>query len=199
MNEATDEQQEPERLIEAAGRGESAALVALYDRFAPVMLGLAIRIVRARSDAEDVVQDAFVRAWREAPSFDRTRGSAATWLATLTRNRAIDVLRARGRRHKHDALLSVEASAAPEAESPESTVARSQRAVAVRAAIATLSTEQRQALELAYFGGLSHSEIAEALDQPLGTVKTRLLTAAKRLREALALHQHEARSLEPAR
>lgn len=189
MNEASAEHLEPERLIEAAGRGESAALVALYDRFAPAMLGLAMRIIRSRSDAEDIVQDAFVRAWREAPSFDRSRGSAATWLATLTRNRAIDVLRARGRKRKYDASLVVESEAHGPSESPEAQVAQSQRAIAVRAAIAQLSPEQRQALELAYFGGLSHSEIAEVLGQPLGTVKTRLLSAAKKLREALASHE----------
>jgi RNA polymerase sigma-70 factor (ECF subfamily) len=191
VNEASAEHMEPERLIEAAGRGESAALVALYDRFAPAMLGLALRIIRSRSDAEDIVQDAFVRAWREAPSFDRSRGSAATWLATLTRNRAIDVLRARGRKRKYDASLVVESEAhGPSAgESPEAQVAQSQRALAVREAIAQLSAEQRQALELAYFGGLSHSEIAEALGQPLGTIKTRLLSAAKKLREALASHE----------
>lgn len=189
MNGDSAEQLEAERLIEAAGRGDSAALIALYDRFAPTMLGLALRIVRSRSDAEDIVQDAFVRAWREAPSFDRSRGSAATWLATLTRNRAIDLLRAKGRKFKRDAALATEADVGPSsAESPEHHVARGQRARAVHHAIAQLSQEQRQALELAYFGGLSHSEIAEVLDQPLGTVKTRLLTAAKKLREALAAH-----------
>jgi RNA polymerase sigma-70 factor (ECF subfamily) len=189
VNRDSAEQLEAERLIEAAGRGDSAALIALYDRFAPTMLGLALRIVRSRSEAEDIVQDAFVRAWREAPSFDRARGSAATWLATLTRNRAIDLLRAKGRKLKHDAALSVEAERAGSSdESPEAHVARGQRARAVREAIAKLSSDQRQALELAYFGGLSHSEIAEVLEQPLGTVKTRLLTAAKKLREALAAH-----------
>ncbi|MFO0559856.1 MAG: sigma-70 family RNA polymerase sigma factor [Polyangiales bacterium] len=189
VNRDSAEQLEAERLIEAAGRGDSAALIALYDRFAPTMLGLALRIVRSRSDAEDIVQDAFVRAWREAPSFDRARGSAATWLATLTRNRAIDLLRAKGRKLKHDAALSVEAERDGSSdESPEAHVSRGQRARAVREAIAGLSSDQRQALELAYFGGLSHSEIAEVLEQPLGTVKTRLLTAAKKLREALAAH-----------
>lgn len=189
MNRDSAEQLEAERLIEAAGRGDSAALIALYDRFAPTMLGLALRIVRSRSDAEDIVQDAFVRAWREAPSFDRARGSAATWLATLTRNRAIDLLRAKGRKGRHDAALSVDAEhSAANDDSPEAHVSRGQRALAVRAAIAKLSGEQRQALELAYFGGLSHSEIAEVLDLPLGTVKTRLLSAAKKLREALAAH-----------
>lgn len=188
MNEATAEQIEPERLIEAAGRGERAALVALYDRFAPSMLGLALRIVRSRSDAEDIVQDAFVRAWREAPSFDRARGTAGTWLATLTRNRAIDVLRARGRRSKHDSTLAAEPPHEERSDTPEGNVSRAERARAVREAIATLSSDQREALELAYFAGLSHSEIAETLQQPLGTVKTRLLTAARRLREALATH-----------
>jgi RNA polymerase sigma-70 factor (ECF subfamily) len=184
------EQAEPEQLIESAGRGDHSALLALYDRFGSTLFALALRIVRTHADAEDVVQDAFVRAWREAPSFDRTRGSAGTWLATLTRNRAIDLLRAKGRKARredaHKIEILVDESLRPD--SPESNAARGQRAAAVRAAIETLSTEQREALELAYFGGLSHSEIAEQLGLPLGTVKTRLLTAAKKLRAALVQH-----------
>jgi RNA polymerase sigma-70 factor (ECF subfamily) len=193
LNEEDAQQPSPERLIERAGRGDRSALVALYDRFAPSLLALAMRILRSKSEAEDVVQDAFVRAWREAPSFDRQRGSAAAWLATLARNRAIDVLRARARqsRHSDEQRHAFELEHGDRARSPELDASVSERAVAVRAAIEALSPEQREALELAYFAGLSHSEIAATLGHPLGTVKTRLLSAARRLRDALAEHDKQ--------
>jgi RNA polymerase sigma-70 factor (ECF subfamily) len=193
LNEEDAQQPSPERLIERAGRGDRSALVALYDRFAPSLLALAMRILRSKSEAEDVVQDAFVRAWREAPSFDRNRGSAAAWLATLARNRAIDVLRARARqsRHSDEHRHAAELELGDRARSPELDASVSERAVAVRAAIEALSPEQREALELAYFAGLSHSEISAALGHPLGTVKTRLLSAARRLRDALAEHDRQ--------
>ncbi|MBL8685446.1 MAG: sigma-70 family RNA polymerase sigma factor [Myxococcales bacterium] len=197
MNDVAAEPVEPEQLIERAGRGDHDALIALYDRYGATLFSLALRVVRSRSDAEDIVQDAFVRAWREAPSFDRTRGSAATWLATLTRNRAIDHLRAKGRKARREDAHEIESAIDDErrSQTPEGDAARAERAEAVHKAIEALSPEQREALELAYFGGLSHSEIAEELGLPLGTVKTRLLTAAKRLRAALAEHgEHEAKA-----
>lgn len=185
---------EPELLIERAAQGDSAALVVLYDRFGSLLFALALRIVGHRTEAEDVIQEVFVRAWREAPSFDRKKGSAAAWLSTLTRNRAIDLVRARKRRATHDELRSAENETHIETRSPEVEASVSERTRAVQAAIQLLTPEQKNALELAYFGGLSHSEIAEALNQPLGTIKTRLLAAARKLREVLAAHDESTRN-----
>ncbi len=195
MNEAGAEGQESERLIELAAQGDSEALVILYDRFGSLLFALARRIVGHRTEAEDVIQEVFVRAWREAPSFDRRKGSAAAWLATLTRNRAVDIVRSRKRRARHDDMRSAEMDAiTPEVCTPEIGAVTAERTRAVRAALQLLAPEQRAALELAYLGGLSHSEIAEALNQPLGTIKTRLLAAARKLRDVLAAHDESARA-----
>lgn len=167
----------------------------LYDRYAPSLLAVALRITGSRAEAEDVVQDALTRAWKESPSFDRTRGTAIAWLVTLTRNRSIDLVRARKRRSQHE---DEEFNAAPPTlptHSPERALSEAQRAEAVQRAMSHLRDEQRKALELAYFGGLSHSEIAEKLQQPLGTVKTRIAQAVKILREHLG-HYAEQPSLE---
>lgn len=174
----------PEAVLERAARGDTRALLELYDRFAPALMAVALRITGSRAEAEDVVQEAMTRAWREASTFDRGRGSAAAWLVTLTRNRAIDVVRSRRRRedhHKSEVESPPELGATPEAE-----VSSAERAVAVRQAIAVLTADQRAVLDLAYFSGLSHSEIAEKLNQPLGTVKTRIAQAVRRLREELS-------------
>jgi RNA polymerase sigma-70 factor (ECF subfamily) len=128
-----------------------------------------------------------VRAWIEAPGYDRSRGSAIAWLVALTRNRAIDVIRARGRRSAYENEAGESPPDAPA--TPESAVSDAQRADAVRSALGLLTEDQRRALDLSYFGGLSHSEIAERLGQPLGTVKTRIAQAVRKLREALAQHR----------
>ena len=186
---------EPEVLIEHAARGDGAARVLLYDRFGTLLFALALRIVGNRTEAEDVIQEVFVRAWREAPSFDRKKGTAAGWLSILTRNRAIDVVRARKRRARHDDLRAAEIEVlTPNSKTPELDASVAERTRAVQAAMQLLTQEQRTALELAYFGGLSHSEIAEALNQPLGTIKTRLLAAARKLREVLAAHDESVSS-----
>lgn len=176
--------EQPDRLLERVARGERPALLALYDRLGPAMLAVALRVTRNRPAAEEVVQEAMLTVWREAPGFDRTRGSAAAWLLTLTRNRAIDVLRAQRRRGSYEQRSADEA---PEpVPTPERASVEAERAVAVRAALSGLRVEQRVALELAYYRGLSHSEIAAELNLPLGTVKTRIALAAKTLRDALA-------------
>jgi RNA polymerase sigma-70 factor (ECF subfamily) len=172
--------------LERTGRGDRAALMSLYDRYGSTLLAVASRITSSRAEAEEVLQDAMVRAWIEAPTYDRARGSAIAWLVTLTRNRAIDVVRSRGRRTAHE-TESGDGPADPPP-TPERAVSEAERAQAVRAALATLTKDQRKALDLAYFGGLSHSEIAEKLRQPLGTIKTRIAQAVRRLRDALAHH-----------
>lgn len=178
---------EAEDLLERAARGDRDAVMSLYDRFAPVLLAVAMRIAGGRAEAEDIVQEVFARAWREAATFDRARGSAVAWLVTLTRNRAIDAVRSRKRRTRHeDDQTREEPAVAPPSSTPELAVVDAERAAAVRVALESLRPEQRQVLELAYFSGLSHSEIAERLGQPLGTVKTRIAQAVKRLRDELS-------------
>lgn len=178
---------EAEDLLERAARGDRDAVMSLYDRFAPVLMAVATRIAGGRAEAEDIVQEVFARAWREAATFDRARGSAIAWLVTLTRNRAIDAVRSRKRRTRHeDDQTREEPAVVPPASTPELAVVDAERAAAVRVALESLRPEQRQVLELAYFSGLSHSEIAERLAQPLGTVKTRIAQAVKRLRDELS-------------
>jgi RNA polymerase sigma-70 factor (ECF subfamily) len=178
---------EAEDLLERVATGDRDAVLALYDRFAPALMVVALRVTGSRAEAEDVLQDVFARVWREAVTFDRARGTAAAWLVTLTRNRAIDAVRARKRRRGHEDDLGRDEPVTLDAPaSPEASVVDAELSVAVRAALDTLRPEQRAVLELAYFGGLSHSEIAARLGQPLGTVKTRIAQAVKRLRDELA-------------
>jgi RNA polymerase sigma-70 factor (ECF subfamily) len=176
-----------EDLLDGVAGGDRGAVMALYDRFAPALMAVALRVTGSRAEAEDVLQDVFARVWREAVTFDRARGTAAAWLVTLARNRAIDAVRARKRRRGHEDDLGRDEPVTLDAPaSPEASVVDAERSVAVRAALDTLRPEQRAVLELAYFGGLSHSEIAARLGQPLGTVKTRIAQAVKRLRDELA-------------
>lgn len=181
-----DSRGEAEALLERAARGDRDAVMALYDRFSGAVLAVALRVTGNRAEAEDIVQEVFARVWREATTFDRARGSAAAWIVTLTRNRSIDVVRSRSRRARHEDDQTTEEPVVTEATAtPEAQVVDAQRAEAVRLALDALRPEQRQVIELAYFGGLSHSEIAERLQQPLGTVKTRIAQSVKRLRDAL--------------
>lgn len=177
-------EEHPDQLLERVARGDQAALLALYDRLGSTMLAVALRVTRDRSAAEEVVQEAMLAVWREAPGFDRSRGSAAAWLLTLTRNRAIDALRAQRRRGGYE-LRSAEQAPDP-VPSPERMTAEAERAAAVRTALERLRPEQRVALELAYYSGLSHSEISNELGIPLGTIKTRIALAARALRDELA-------------
>jgi RNA polymerase sigma-70 factor (ECF subfamily) len=174
-------------LLRAVARGDEAAFARVYDRYAPILLGLMLRILRSRPEAEDVLQEVFLQVWQQARSFDPARGRAFTWLATLARSRAIDRLRAVDSRERA-AQRSAEDGRAPAAEShawADEEAIRAERAEAVRAALAELPEEQRQVLVLAYLDGMSQSEIAAAKNQPLGTVKTRTRTGLKKLSDAL--------------
>jgi RNA polymerase sigma-70 factor (ECF subfamily) len=176
-------------LVAAMCQGDRTALATLYDRFAARLYGLALRVTTDPSDAEEVVTEAFGKAWREAATFDPARGSVQAWLVTMTRSKALDAVRARNRRLR----LVDAASAAPDpvalgtaALPTDALVEADERAVRVRAALAHLPAPQREVLDLAYFGGLSQIEIAARLGAPLGTVKTRARLALLRLRELLA-------------
>jgi RNA polymerase sigma-70 factor (ECF subfamily) len=184
-------QQDDLPLIAAMMRGDQSAMSALYDRYAPGVLGLALRITRERADAEDVVVDTFAQVWRDAGRFQAQRGSVAAWVTTIARSRALDLLRAKGRRGKLDDAAGAEVSTSPPAmgtatPSPMSALLADERSRRVKTALDALPASQRAALELAYFDGLSQSEIAERLDEPLGTVKTRMRLGLRRLRELLA-------------
>ncbi len=166
-------------LLKRIGDGDAQALAELYDRHAGLVNGLVLRIVRERSDAEDIVQEVFVQAWRQAARFDAGRGTPEAWLCTIARSRALDRLRRRAARREDLA------DDTPGRESARVAAPQAELALAVRQALLSLAPEQRNALELAYYEGLSQSEIAARLGQPLGTVKTRIRTAMTRLRSRL--------------
>ena len=179
------------QLVSRMAAGEDAALGDLYDRYGRTVYALALAIVREPADAEEVVVDAFGQAWRSAASFDAARGSVGAWLATIARTRALDTVRARGRRaraHERAALLSDDGVAAPIATTgsdPSRAVELGDARRLVSQALAVLSAPQRVAIELAYFEGLSQSEIAERLSEPLGTIKTRIRAGMEKLRGLL--------------
>jgi RNA polymerase sigma-70 factor (ECF subfamily) len=173
-------------MLRAVARGDESAFARVYDRYSPILLGLMLRILRSRAEAEDVLQEVFLQVWQRAHSFDPARGRAFTWLVTLARSRAIDRLRSVGSRERA-AQRSAE-DAPPESEPAEwadAAAVRAERAEAVRAALEELPEEQRQVLLLAYLEGMSQSEIAAAKNQPLGTVKTRTRSALRKLSESL--------------
>jgi len=171
-----------EALVALAARSEQSALAELYDRFGRPAYGLALRILRDEALAEDAVQEAFLALWRTAARFVPERGKASTWILTLVHRRAVDIVR-REERRRTDALEQ-----APE---PESRVAVDEEAwlrlqrERVQHALRKLPDQQREAIELAYYGGFTQSELAERLGQPLGTIKSRMFGGLARLRELL--------------
>jgi len=170
-------------LVHAIARGDERALASLYDHYSPILFGLLLRILKDRPEAEDVLQEVFLQIWQRASSFDVERGRPFTWLVTLARSRAIDRLRST-RSRERAALASAMEAPEPVADASDDAV-RSEQGEAVRGALAAIPEEQRRALLLAYFDGLSQTEIAARLDQPLGTVKTRMRSGMMKLRELL--------------
>jgi RNA polymerase sigma-70 factor (ECF subfamily) len=168
--------------LERMARGDHDGLAELYDRHARLVYSLALRVARDQADAEDVVQDVFTQAWRQAARYDPARGPVVAWLLTLTRSRALDRLRAR-RVRPWDAPGEDTASIeVPDArDGPDALAISAEQVARVRAALDRLPLMQRVAIELAYFEGLTHSEIAVRLEQPLGTVKTRIRQGLLRL------------------
>ena len=168
-------------LLARVATRDPAAIASLYDRHHRVLYSLIVRILRDRSEAEDVLQEVFVRAWTRVDTYDRDLGSPGAWLMRIARNRAIDRLRARDVR----ARSTEKVPPPPPVESPETTASLSERQRAVVRALDVLTADQRLLIEHAYFGGLSQSELAARFDIPLGTVKTRIRTGMMALRREL--------------
>ncbi|HEX6160020.1 MAG TPA: sigma-70 family RNA polymerase sigma factor [Thermoanaerobaculia bacterium] len=175
-------------LLPAVANGDVGAFEALYDRHASTIYALLLRILGNPDDAQEILQEAFVKAWSSARLFDAVRGSEAAWLISIARSRAIDRLRSRRIRsdREHDAGREhyIHASFVENGTAMEHAIESEER-IAVRAALSHLPVAQRVALELAYFEGLSQSEIAERLHEPLGTIKTRMQLGMKKLRDEL--------------
>ena len=172
------EREEPDvELMERLARGDRAALALLYERHAPLLLALGLRMLGDNREAEDVVHDAFLEAWRAAGDYDRTRGSVRAWLMLRMRSRTLDRIRSAGRRR----VVSIDNVSLPESGNGDSTTSGAER-LGVRMSLETLPAEQRRVLALGFYEGLSASEIAERLQVPVGTVKSRTAAALSKLR-----------------
>jgi RNA polymerase sigma-70 factor (ECF subfamily) len=175
-------------LLGRTARGDREAFAQLYDRFSRPLYATALRILNNPAEAEDIVQDVFLVLWEKARTFEVARGSAFAWAVTLTRNRAIDRVRMRTRRAELLSQTTAEdAGTQPAAAGPDSALQllSKEHAIAVRAAVASLPPEQKRALELAFFDGLTQQEVSAALRQPLGTVKARIRRGLLKLREIM--------------
>jgi RNA polymerase sigma factor (sigma-70 family) len=172
-----------EALVALVARSDDAALAELYDRHGRVAYGLAFRILRDRSLAEDAVQEGFLAVWRTAARFVPERAKASTWILTLVHRRAVDLVR-REERRRAEPLEAVAREEARERAADEGAWVTLERE-RIREALAALPDQQREALELAYFGGYTQSEIAERLGEPLGTIKSRMFNGLSRLRDLL--------------
>ena len=175
-----------QQALERMTRGEPDALAELYDRYARSIYSLAVRIVRDQADAEDIVQEVFSQAWRQAARYDAARGNVAAWLLTLARSRAIDRLRGRRARPWEVSEGSSPLTLPDAGLGPDVLAASAEQVGLVRTALQSLPLMERVALELAYFEGHTHTEIATRLELPLGTVKTRIRQGLLRLRAAMA-------------
>jgi len=183
------QEQEWGLLIAQTAQGDQAALATFYDRTSPQVFGLVLKILNNREVAEEVTLDVYTQVWRQAHTYDQTRGTPGGWLMTIARTRAIDRFRAGAAEHGWIESLDVVEFFASEGETPEQNLEGQERRRYVQQALAMLTAEQRQAITLAYFYGLSQSEIAEKLKLPLGTVKTRMRLGMIKLREVLAPHE----------
>jgi len=174
-----------EELMELVGAGEVRAFEVVFDRHAGPAYSLAYRMCGSRALAEDIVQEAFLSLWRSGTGYDRSRGSVRSWVLSAVHNRAVDALRRKGAKSGRDVS---DEGIAERLRAPDSTdvqVEERDQARRVRGALGTLPDDQRQVIELAYFGGLSHTQIAEVLDLPPGTVKGRMRLGLSKMRSAL--------------
>jgi RNA polymerase sigma-70 factor, ECF subfamily len=180
-----------ERLADQAAlnrmaQGDHSALAELYDRNARLVFSLALRILQNRADAEDVVQEVFAQVWTQAGRYDTTRGAVAAWMLTMTRSRAIDRLRSRNSRPETPSETRIVEDVPDTTARQDLELLSAEQVESLQRALNELPIAQRMALELAYYEGLTHAEIADRLSEPLGTVKTRIRQAVIKLRESLA-------------
>ena len=182
-------------LLARMAGGDESALGIFYDRWEGAVRAIALRLVHEQTDADDVVEEVFWQAWRQASRFEPARGNGGNWLLTIARSRALDRLRSL-KRSREDGSLDAMIDAGTgedeqDAPDPLDAAVLAERAQIVRASLATLPPEQRETLELAYLQGLSQSEIAQRTGEPLGTVKTRMRLAIMKLRERLGVLQED--------
>jgi RNA polymerase sigma-70 factor (ECF subfamily) len=187
MNALTDpERQLDAELIGRVAAGDEASFARLYDRFSPGLYSLVLRMVHDEKEAEDVMQDGFAHMWRRAATYDPARSSAFTWAVMIFRNKAIDRLRIRQRRDRTTEAATAETTTFPQRDDVSAVAAEMrERHSLIRAALAQIPDEQKEAVELAFFGGLTHEQIAGQLATPLGTIKARIRRGLLRLRECL--------------
>ena len=174
-------------LLQKIALGDKRAFAEFYDHFSGVLFSAALRVLNNREAAEDVIQDVFIQIWEKAPLYDATRGKPLTWAMTLTRNKSIDRLRSVQRRARlhEDAGKEAQTAEQFDGHSALDDVETTERGAIVRAAFEKLNKEQRQALEMAFFGSLTHTEIAEQLGEPVGTIKARIRRGMMKLRDVL--------------
>ncbi len=184
-----------EALVALVARSEDYALAELYDRFGRVSFGLALRVLRDDALAEDAVQEGFLAVWRSAGRFVPERAKASTWILTLVHRRAVDLVR-REERRRTDSLEGVPEPGDLSGGSDDAVWLRFERG-RVQEALRKLPDQQREALELAYYGGFTQAELAERLGQPIGTIKSRMFTGLSRLRDLLTEHESEERRWNP--
>ena len=177
-------------LVARAASGKDQAIGQLYDRYGAMVYTVAYRILRDETDAEEAVMDTFAQAWRQADRFAEARGSVAAWLTMIARSRSLDMMRARSRREHHTTRAEQDEPGHPPGMSawrpnPAKAYDNLERRQQVQMALQALSAPQRQAIELAYYEGLTQTQIADRLQEPLGTVKTRVRTGMEKLRDTL--------------
>lgn len=175
---------EPIALLQRIAAQDRDAFSQFYDRYSSLVYSLTLRMLRAQSDAEDLLQEVFMQVWRQAANYSRERGTPEAWLINITRSRAIDKLRFI-RRMEKSFVLTDDPAKAESGDNVESSASDSETKLAMNSALASLPEAQRRVLELAYFDGLSQTEIADKLKEPLGTVKTRMRSGIQRLRDML--------------
>jgi RNA polymerase sigma-70 factor (ECF subfamily) len=184
---------DPVDLVKAMAGGDSGSpLSEFYTLYSSTVLALLMKMLGSRAEAEEILQDVFVELWRRAPQYDSSRGSVVAWVVTVARSRALDALRARTRRHGDNQLqfFSERHGLGTDSGRPDVLVSSTRWHQALRQAFKRLSEDQRAVLELSYFLGMSHGQIAEALNLPVGTVKSRILAGMRELRAMLPIiHQ----------
>jgi RNA polymerase sigma-70 factor, ECF subfamily len=172
-------------LVKRISQGDEAAVAELYDMTSSIVYGLALRVLGEVSNAEEVVLDVYTQVWRQAGTYDEARGAPLAWLLTIARTRSVDRLRSGRQRRQRTEPFETSDTTPVSTENPELAAEIAERRRLVRSALEELNSDQRQAIELAYYSGLSHSEIAARLNEPLGTVKTRIRLGMIKLREHL--------------